>query len=519
MKLFFWRKKLPLVSIITPVFNAEDTLERAINSVLQQSYKNLELILVDGLSEDRTPEIIRSAAGKDPRIRFISEKDHGAYDAMNKGLEMARGDWVYFLGGDDVMIHDHILQELYNEGCFSQEKVFYGSVIIEGKTAWAKDQEVYAGEFDLPKFLKKNICHQAIFYPRHIIQSAGFFNKDYIVCADWDYNMRCYSIEPFLYVDKIIARFSGGGLSTVKKETVFGKEFPGNIIRYFKLDPDDPELLKPGSPFRSVVRTYNMIRKEQALPLILVTGIPKTGSTALFHSIKNALPVNSLCLFEPDINTVRLPEKITEPILVKCFMDSARAYDHFNKKILLIRDPRDQVISQMLYRPFNIIVKKMVTPDVKLKALLEQVLSLLYQKEKDPASVSVREIRNLLKLESADMPQNKLIEYYQNHQDIFIFKYEDYVDGNLNELNKYLGLMLEQVDDVPQKRIIRSKSYGNWKDWFTPSDVNYYKSLFSPYMKSFGYNDNWNLNKKQLIDPAQGSLYLEKLIAETKIKL
>jgi glycosyltransferase involved in cell wall biosynthesis len=254
------KRRLPLVSVITPVFNASETLTETIESVINHSYGNIEFILVDGLSTDGTVEIIQNAARRHRMIRWIGEKDNGAYDAMNKGLEMSKGDWVYFLGADDTLYNESVFRELFDEGYLSQDRVFYGNVIIDGETAWAKDQEVYAGEFDLPKFLKRNICHQAVFYPRHVVKKAGFFNTDYIVCSDWDYNMRCYAMQPFIYVDKIIARFRGGGLSSVKKETVFGKEFPGNIIRYFGLDPDDPELVKPGSVFRSVVMTYRKLR-------------------------------------------------------------------------------------------------------------------------------------------------------------------------------------------------------------------------------------------------------------------
>jgi glycosyltransferase involved in cell wall biosynthesis len=266
MKLLFWRKRkkpsLPLVTVITATYNAAETIERTIASVVQQIYKNIEFILVDGLSQDRTPEIIKAAARNDRRIRYISEKDYGPYDAMNKGISMSKGDWVYFLGADDVLVHDHILQELYDEGLFSQEKVFYGNVIIEGETSWAKDQEVYAGEFDLATFLKRNICHQSIFYPSRIIRQAGFFNQDYVVCADWDYNMRCYALEPFLFVDKVIARFHAGGISSSGNDPAFSQEFPGNIIRYFSLDPDDPALVEKDAVFRQVVLTYRKLKER-----------------------------------------------------------------------------------------------------------------------------------------------------------------------------------------------------------------------------------------------------------------
>jgi len=266
MKLFFWRKgkkpSLPLVTVITATYNAAETIERTIESVVQQIYKNIEFIFVDGLSQDGTTEIIQAAARKDKRIKYISEKDQGPYDAMNKGISMSSGDWIYFLGADDMLIQENTLQELFEAGYFSQEKVFYGNVIIEGDTSWAKDKQVYAGEFNLPELLKRNICHQAIFYPRKIVERAGFFNNNYIICADWDYNMRCFAFEPFFYVDKVIARFQAGGVSSSGKDPAFSKEFPGNIIRYFNLYPDDLKLIESDSPFRSVILSYRKLQKE-----------------------------------------------------------------------------------------------------------------------------------------------------------------------------------------------------------------------------------------------------------------
>ena len=260
-------------------------------------------------------------------------------------------------------------------------------------------------------------------------------------------------------------------------------------------------------------------QRYREIPLILLTGNPKTGTTALFYSIKNALPQNSVCIFEPENSGARLPEKITVPVLVKCFMGLAQEYDHFNKKILITRDPRDQIISQMLYTPYNLITRKLITPEDKLERALDRAVQLLLQKEKNPAGVTIQEIRELMLLDIGISPQEKLIDYHYHHPDIMVFRYEDYVDGNFDRLNKYLGLKIEKTDDVAEKRVIRSKSYGFWKDWFTPSDVDHYKARFGSYMKLFGYEDNWKINPLQTIDPSVSSHYVRNLIDEAKDSL
>jgi len=268
------------------------------------------------------------------------------------------------------------------------------------------------------------------------------------------------------------------------------------------------------------MKLINMFRhysREKRNPMILITGIPKSGTTAIYHSIRTSLPANSVCQFEPEHRNLHLPDVITTPVLVKSFLGASHVYDHFNKKILIIRDPRDLIISQMLYRPFNIISKGIITPDEKLDQVLAELLILLQRKEMEPGSVSVKEIRDHLRMNSINENLEKLIGYYKKKPEPFLYKYEDFVDGRLKPLNKYLGLKIIKVGDVPEKRVIRSKSYGNWKDWFTKSDVQFYREIFQNFMKTFGYDDNWELNPTPCIDPALTSEYVKRLIIDAKI--
>jgi glycosyltransferase involved in cell wall biosynthesis len=255
---FFKRKKkpAPLLSVIIPTLNAVTTIQKTLDSIADQTLKNLEIIVVDGQSVDGTLDILKTAAKQDERISFQSGKDKGIYDALNKGLTLCRGDWVCFLGAGDVFHSDNTLSELNMDGYFHQKRVFYGNVIIVGYVSWARDKVVYDGEFDLSKLLHHNICHQAIFYPKSVIHNMGFYNTKYPVNGDWDYNLRCWAKEPFLYVDKKIARFSGGGISSSNKDVVFIADFPSNVIKYFNLDPNSEKLILPDSPFHKVINEY-----------------------------------------------------------------------------------------------------------------------------------------------------------------------------------------------------------------------------------------------------------------------
>ena len=90
-----------MVSIIIATYNSEKTLRRALDSVLNQTYQDWECIVVDGASKDNTIEIVKEYVSKDTRFRYVSEPDHGIYDAFNKGWKMAKGEWVMYLGSDD----------------------------------------------------------------------------------------------------------------------------------------------------------------------------------------------------------------------------------------------------------------------------------------------------------------------------------------------------------------------------------------------------------------------------------
>lgn len=240
---------LPTISVITPVLNRKDTLGRSMASVANQRYPKLEHLIIDGGSTDGSLEVIAAFQKQYPAIRSISEKDDGVYSAMNKGLSLCKGDWIYFLGADDEFADMNVLHDLCREGLFDKEQVVYGDVMIVGTGGWAKDKQRYDGEFDLAKLFRKNICHQSIFYPHSVLDKVGKYNVKYRVTADWDYNIRCWSVFPFRYTGMVIATFQAGGVSSGKADSTFFDELPENVIRHFGIDPMDSRYNYPDSPF------------------------------------------------------------------------------------------------------------------------------------------------------------------------------------------------------------------------------------------------------------------------------
>lgn len=197
--------KDPLFSIITPTHNAYGHLEKCINSIFNQSFSKWEHIIVDGGSSDGTLELIK----KYPHLKWISEPDVGIYDAMNKGIKLAKGEWLYFLGADDYLYDNKVFENLISH-LKSNVDVVYGNV---SSTRW---NGLYDGEFNSKKITDKNICHQAIFLRRIVFDKVGLFNLRFKVYADWEHNWRWF-FNPSIkhkYAPLTIAEYADGGFSS-----------------------------------------------------------------------------------------------------------------------------------------------------------------------------------------------------------------------------------------------------------------------------------------------------------------
>ncbi|MFX0124907.1 MAG: glycosyltransferase family 2 protein [Candidatus Hodarchaeota archaeon] len=178
----------PLVSIITAVRNDEEHLERSIQSVINQSYDNIEYIIIDGASTDGTVDIIKKY--EDFIDYWVSEPDRGVYDAMNKGVRCASGDWLYFLGCDDILLNNltYIASNFKD-----RDTIYYGDVYLP------KLHKMYDGRFSAYKLMVRNICHQSIFYPKRIFEKYSYDQK-YKIWADYVLNMKCHGDKDFNFV-------------------------------------------------------------------------------------------------------------------------------------------------------------------------------------------------------------------------------------------------------------------------------------------------------------------------------
>lgn len=210
-----------IVSIIIVTYNAAADLQVCLDSIRNQSYRPIELVVVDGDSQDGTVDIIKNNA--DLVNTWVSEKDNGIYDAMNKGLKLITGDWVYFLGADDTLLSE--FSEMISS-LNDKKTIYYGSVLAKGGK--------YLGFLNPYKQAKIGICHQAMFYPKAVFKKYDFDTK-YRISADHALNMKCFADPEFQiqFVDYTIANFNHTGISSLQKDALFEKQKSGLILRFF----------------------------------------------------------------------------------------------------------------------------------------------------------------------------------------------------------------------------------------------------------------------------------------------
>lgn len=225
-------------SIITATYNSQQFIESCIQSVLNQSYPNIELIIVDGASSDNTLQIIQSF--NDPRIQIHSERDNGIYFALNKGISLATGDVIGFLHSDDFFVHENVIEEIAGElqnsnihGVYSNLKYVHHSntnqVIRDWKSKPFKPINLKFGW--MPP-------HPTLFLKRIVYDSIGPFNTSYRIAADYDWILRAFTESSFniKFLDMYISDMRIGGASNGSLKSIIKKSKEDySVIRQYPL--------------------------------------------------------------------------------------------------------------------------------------------------------------------------------------------------------------------------------------------------------------------------------------------
>lgn len=196
------------LSIIIPTYNSAATLRKTLDSIICQTFTDWEVLVMDGVSTDDTLKVAQSY--NDSRIRIYSEPDKGIYDAMNKGIKKAQGEWLYFLGSDDWLLNDNVLNEVFVQGGINGYDVVYGEVDAPHLAS------NHSGEWTL-QTIDRNRCHQAIFYRRKVVRRFGGYNTKYKIWADYDLNLKWFFNKNVKkkHIHTVIAHYSEGGYSSI----------------------------------------------------------------------------------------------------------------------------------------------------------------------------------------------------------------------------------------------------------------------------------------------------------------
>lgn len=206
----------PLISIIVAVFNGKATLQQCIESVAQQTYSNKELIVVDGGSTDGTVDLLKDSSEK--ISTWISEPDHGIYNAWNKGLNLAQGVWICFLGADDFLWEPTVLEQMatHLQALPSSIRVAYGQIMLVGNDGQSVRALGQPWE-PLKDSFKQFMCipHVGTMHRRELFAQHGRFDESFQIAGDYELLLReLTTADAAFFPNLIVAGQRLGGIST-----------------------------------------------------------------------------------------------------------------------------------------------------------------------------------------------------------------------------------------------------------------------------------------------------------------
>ncbi len=271
----------PLISIIVPVRDMANTVARTLDSVVNQNYSSVEVIVVDGQSEDDTLERIKPYRNKIAAL--ISESDFGLYDAVNKGIKRATGDIVAILNGDDYYSHDGVVSAYAKK--FEDQEV--GIVFGDLEFFTAQNPSRTIRSYSSARFTPEKLSggwmppHPTVFVRKSIYDEIGDYQTDYQISSDFEFLIRALWRNSIKYdrIDSVVVRMQYGGLSTkgIKATYILNKE----IIRACRANGLDTSWWRILLKFPAKLAEFTPALKSLASTnRRLVNGAAAPGSTS-----------------------------------------------------------------------------------------------------------------------------------------------------------------------------------------------------------------------------------------------
>jgi glycosyltransferase involved in cell wall biosynthesis len=244
----------PILSVIIPAYNSAKTLDKALQSIVNQTFLSYDCWVIDGASTDGTKQILANYHARFPKIKYHSAPDKGIYDAMNKGIALSGGSFLYFMGSDDELSDEKVFEKIFGSEPISSVDFIYGKVVFKYSGL------PFGGQMDYFKIIRnlENICHQAIFYKRSIFDKHGIYDLRFPIYADFNLNVKCFADNSLVkkYIDLVICIFNEKGASFTRGNTDF---FIQDLHASYITDHENPVALYASSKFaeRQVVDLLN----------------------------------------------------------------------------------------------------------------------------------------------------------------------------------------------------------------------------------------------------------------------
>ncbi|SFR31334.1 glycosyltransferase [Robiginitalea myxolifaciens] len=205
------------LTLITATYDSAETLEACLNSVAMQDYKQVEHLIIDGGSSDGSKQIVYGYQSKIPGLKWFSEPDQGIYDALNKGINKARGDVIGFLHSDDLLPHSRVLSSIAKSIDQNNTDGLYGDLKYVSKEDPTRVIRYWKSQPFNPKLLRRGWmpAHPTFFLKRDVYRKHGKFNLKYKISADYDFMLRVLR-DPelsFNYLPKVLVHMRTGGAS------------------------------------------------------------------------------------------------------------------------------------------------------------------------------------------------------------------------------------------------------------------------------------------------------------------
>jgi len=265
------------LSIITVNLNNAAGLQKTMESVFCQTFTDYEYIIIDGGSTDGSKELIKKHENK--FVYWVSEKDKGVYNAMNKGIVKAAGTYLLFLNSGDTLYTGHSLSDFFDHS--NGEAILYGNVyVIEKEKEWIK---TYPDKLSFGFFLRDALHHQSTLIKKTIFEKAGLYDEDFKIVSDWKLSMNAICIDKASYkhIDCCISTYPRDGFSSNPDNIeLFKKERKAVVEEYYSLFIEDYEKAKETAiklkDCEAALRNINASRSYRFLKKIANNPVVKT---------------------------------------------------------------------------------------------------------------------------------------------------------------------------------------------------------------------------------------------------